>query len=323
MDLMRSPHARALAAVVLWGGSFVATRLAVREVTPATLIAVRFALGLAVLLPALRRSRAPVELTAGDGARLLALGLLCIPVHQSLQANGLLLTTAGSMAWLVSLTPVFSALLARAFLRESLCLRKVAGILLAAAGAVLVASRGNIAPISLSMPATTGDLMAIASAFNWAVISVASKPLLRRLSPALMMTVIMLSGWLFFVPSFALHGWRELAYLSPAGWIAVLFLGVFCSGLAYLFWYQALAELEASQLACYIYLEPLVTVIVGAWLLGESLASVILAGGLLILLGVHVVNAAPRARPRPSPPPGTIKESRCDSVSEVHTGELI
>jgi len=74
--------------------------------------------------------------------------------------------------------------------------------------------------------------------------------------------------------------------LSLAGWSGVLFLGLSCSGVAYIFWYDALAVAGASQVAAFLYLEPIVTVIVAASLIGEAVTWATLVGGATILIGV-------------------------------------
>ena len=76
------------------------------------------------------------------------------------------------------------------------------------------------------------------------------------------------------------------------GWLSVGFLGVFCSGLAYIFWYDALKALPAAQAGAFLYLEPFVTVIVAALILGEPLLGISLLGGAAILLGVWIVKPA-------------------------------
>ncbi len=91
----------------------------------------------------------------------------------------------------------------------------------------------------------------------------------------------------FFVGT---HGWEQLRQLSTTGWLAITFLGFLCSGLAYIFWYDSLQEADASQVAAFLYLEPLVTVVVAAWLLGEAITLPTLAGGVIILAGVWLVN---------------------------------
>jgi drug/metabolite transporter (DMT)-like permease len=289
-------RAKALVAAVFWGASFVATKAALREIHPITLIVLRFGLGIIVLAFAAWRSRVFRMVAARDFVFLAILGAISITIHQGLQANGLLFTTASSMAWLVALTPVFAAILAWIFLSEPFGTVKILGLGVAFIGAIGVVTKGVLSPETLRLPSTTGDLLALASSLNWAIFSVASKPLLKRLPPTLMMAYVMLLGWVFVLPFFAAaQGWSEISQLSLAGWLALAFLGIACSGLAYIFWYDALAQFDASQVAAFIYLEPLITVGVAAVVLGEAFMPITFFGGLMILVGVYLVNR-PMAR---------------------------
>ena len=78
--------------------------------------------------------------------------------------------------------------------------------------------------------------------------------------------------------------------LSVEGWISIIFLGLACSGLAYVFWYDALLEAGASQVASFLYLGPIVTVVVAATRIGERVTWATLIGEGIILLGVWRVN---------------------------------
>ncbi len=283
---------KALCAALFWGVSFVATKQALQQVHPLTIIFLRFGMGVAILIFAVWRARLIRMVGARDLLLLAALGAISIAIHQGLQVTGLVFTSASSMAWLVALTPVFTAILAWLFLSEAFGPFKVLGLVIAFAGAVAVVTRGALSAETLHLPSTTGDLLAVASALNWSIFSVASKPLLKRLPPKLMMAYVMLSGWLIVLAFWgAGQGWHEIGHLDTTGWIAIGFLGVFCSGLAYIFWYDALAEIDASQVAAFIYLEPLVTVVAAAIVLGETLTLTAFLGGLLILLGVSLVNS--------------------------------
>lgn len=86
----------------------------------------------------------------------------------------------------------------------------------------------------------------------------------------------------------------EVASLTRNAWLGVGFLGVFCSGLAYIFWYDALKVLPASQAGVFLYLEPLVAVELAALVLDDALLLATLLGGGIILLGVWMVNRVPR-----------------------------
>jgi len=114
------PRLAALAAVILWGISFVATRAALSEISPIPLVFTRFALGTAFLLTLLAVRRR-LELPPKESWPALAvMGFLGIFLHQMLQAHGLTLTTAVHTGWLIGLIPIWSALLSAVVLRERL-----------------------------------------------------------------------------------------------------------------------------------------------------------------------------------------------------------
>jgi drug/metabolite transporter (DMT)-like permease len=103
------------------------------------------------------------------------------------------------------------------------------------------------------------------------------------------MTPIMIGGCLTTLPFTWLEWeWGIVYHLSLAAWTGVLFLGVFCSGLAYLFWYSVLEKKDSGTVGIYLYLEPLVTLIGAYFLLNEEIQWTTLAGGGMILLGVYL-----------------------------------
>jgi drug/metabolite transporter (DMT)-like permease len=89
---------------------------------------------------------------------------------------------------------------------------------------------------------------------------------------------------------FGKGGIGQIGHIPWDGWVAIVFLGVVCSGLAYIFWYDALQTLPVAQTGAFLYLEPVSTVIVAAIILGEKLLLATIFGGALILSGVWLVN---------------------------------
>jgi drug/metabolite transporter (DMT)-like permease len=284
------PRLGALAAVVFWGLSFVATKAALREVTPITLIFTRFALGTALLLALLRARGEPIVPPHDMWRGLALMGFVGVFVHQLLQSFGLTLTSAVNSGWLIGLTPLWSAVLAAILLHERFGARKVAGLLLGFLGAALVVTHGRVDRGVLALPSTRGDLLMFASTLNWSVYTVIGHPLLKRLGAPRATAGSMFLGWAMLAPLFVWsRGWREYPHLGAAGWAAVLFLGLACSGLGYLFWYGALEKVEASQVAALLYLEPLVTLAAAVVLLGEPVRLLTMFGGALVLAGVLLV----------------------------------
>lgn len=286
---MRSPRFFAFLAVVFWGISFVATKAALREISPVTLIFSRFFIGALVLL-AIVRSLPPRHAWPS----LALMGFVGVFIHQMLQAFALTMTEATSTGWLIGVTPIWSAMIAAIFLRERFSALKIAGLATGFAGALLVVTRGDFSAAVFGRPSTTGDLMILLSTVNWAVYSVLGHRTIRTLGPRRATSGAMLFGASMLAPFFvAQRGWRELPALSQTGWIALLFLAIGCSALGYLFWYGALETVEVSRVAALLYLEPLVTFAAAAALLGERVSAIVIAGGLLVLVGVVIAQYAP------------------------------
>src|SRR6185295_16369944 len=155
----RAARLAALAAVVMWGISFVATKAALREVSPVTLIFTRFALGVAVLFLILTLRREPLVPLRDAWPMLALMGFVGIFVHQMIQVHGLVLTTAVRTGWLIGLTPIWSAVLAAAFLGEHFGSRKILGLVLGTVGAIVLVTKAQLSARVIALPATRGDLL--------------------------------------------------------------------------------------------------------------------------------------------------------------------
>lgn len=278
-------------AVIVWGGSFVATKVALQEVTPVTVVWMRFGIGVFIIGLSVSMRRQWASPAKNDLAYFALLGFLGISFHQWLQSTGLLTAQATTTAWIVATTPIFMALLGWVVLKERLSWVQIGGILTAVLGVLLVVSKGNLSSISIGNFGTPGDFLILISALNWAVFSTFSRRGLLKFPATRMMFFVMAFGWLFVsILFFAEGGLGLVANLSQKGWSAILFLGILCSGVAYIFWYDALQVLPVAQTGAFVYIEPFVTIVVAALVLGEEIIAAALIGGAAILLGVWLVN---------------------------------
>jgi drug/metabolite transporter (DMT)-like permease len=281
----------AIFAVVVWGASFIATKIAVRETSPFTVICLRFGIGVLVLFVSVARRGGFYVPPPRDLLRFVAIGILGITLHQGLQVTGLVTAQASTTAWIITATPLTMAVVGWMVLGERLRRRQLLGIAIGAAGVLLVVSRGDWAAMTRGSFGSIGDLLVSLSTVTWALFSVYSRQALQRHAAATMMLYVMAGGWLTAtLPWVALGGLREAAALSWAGWASLVFLGVFCSGLAYVFWYDALRVLPTARVGVLLYLEPLVTMAVASAMLGEVITAAAIAGGLVILAGVRVAS---------------------------------
>ena len=282
---------KALFAVTVWGASFVATKVALQYISPNTVVWLRFAMGVMILGAAVLLGRQFALPQGRDWGYFAILGFLGITFHQWLQSTGLVTAQATTTAWIITSTPIFIALLGLAILKERLAWYQIGGIILATFGVLLVITKGNLSSLAAGRFGTPGDFLVLISAPNWAVFSTLSRPGLKKHPAALMMFYVMSFGWLFTsLLFFTGSGIQEVASIPQDGWVAITFLGVFCSGLAYIFWYDALQVLPVAQTGAFLYLEPIVTVIVAAFVLREAILLATLIGGITILVGVWLVN---------------------------------
>ena len=292
--------------MVFWGASFAATKIALEQLAPPLLVFLRTAIGiivLAIVAVWTRGSQTPLSIS---WMRLLTLGFIGVAFHQWLQALGLQSTSTTSTGWIIATIPIFAALLGWRFLREPLPALRLLGIGFGAVGVLVVISGGNLLRFFEGLAGQRGDSLILLSAFNWAVFTVLSKRWLFNESsvasnaksnpptafPHLIraMLLLMLMGAALMLPwVFSDQGGVAIRDLTLRTTGALMFLGIACSGLAYIFWYFALTKLEATETSALLYFEPLVTQAV-AWIyLKEPLSVGIGLGGLTILLGVWMV----------------------------------
>ena len=286
------PYIEVIFAVVIWGATFIATKIALQEASPATIVWIRFAIGVVILgiTTASRKQLALPE--TSDLAYLALLGFLGVTFHQWLQATGLQTAQATTTAWIVATTPVFIAILGWLILKEKMGWMRVSGIAIAALGVLLIVSKGDLKALFAGNEGTLGDLLIFISAINWAVYTILSRRELGRHPAARMMFYVMLFGWLFaniWIFGFG-PGVSEIGSLTSRGWNAILMLGIFGSGLAYIAWYDALQAIPASQLGAFLNIEPLVTTALATYMINEPITVITLIGGAITIFGVWLVN---------------------------------
>lgn len=279
----------ALFVVAAWGVSFVATRIALEAFTPFAVVALRLTLGSALLLGVGRWGRVRA-LPGREAARVTVLLGAIVAAHLLIQAIGLEHTTAMNTAWIIGFIPVVIALGARIFLGQRLPPVAWLGIAVATFGVLLVTAQE---PPDFER-ARLGDLLAVASTFTWAAYTlIAVRPLQRWGSLPMTAGPIAVAASVLWVAT-AVDGRLLVGPIGPASVGSVLFLGIVCSGLAYLLWMRAVAEIGPARTGVYLYVEPFVTLAVAWAALGEPVLANAVAGGITVLAGVWLVHRAGR-----------------------------
>jgi drug/metabolite transporter (DMT)-like permease len=281
-------YLKPLLATIFWGLSFVATKTALHELTPVMIIIFRLLLGISFLTILAVYTKQDFSIKLKQHAFILLLAAIAV-FHLWIQVTGLQYTSAANTGWIIGTAPVFIAIMGMIFFRERINLKQLAGIVLAFAGLFLLISKGDFT--SIGFISNKGDFLVLASAFTWGVYSIVNKKISLTYPPLMTILYLFIMMAALILPITANQDTLfRLEHLSSIGWISILFLGIFCSGISYVLWAQSLKDMDASKVGAFLYLEPFVTVF-SAWIfLHEIITLLMIVSGMIIITGVIIVN---------------------------------
>jgi drug/metabolite transporter (DMT)-like permease len=271
----------ALVTVALWGSAFVAIRDAGETLSPGALALGRLLVSMVVLGAAAYIWREPLP-ARGDLLRLAIFGVLWLGVYSFTLNAAERRVDAGTAAMVINTGPILIAILAGIFLKEGFPRWLFAGCAVAFAGVVLI----GLAK-SDSSRSGLGFALLIIAALAYAIAVVIQKLVLARVTPLQVTWLGCAAGTIACLP-FAPQLLRELddTGAAGAGWIVYLGLGPTALGFAnYAF---ALRRMTAGHLASLSYLIPVVAILLGWVLLGETPPALAVGGGALCVLGVYL-----------------------------------
>jgi len=277
-----------LLAVLFWGTSFVATKTALLEIKPVTVIILRLILATTLLTIIALYTKRNFSINLKSHGWILILAMIAT-FHLWIQVTGLQYTTASNTGWIIGTAPIFMAILGLIFFKEKVTLLQMAGILIAMFGLLLLIGKGNI--LNIDLIKNKGDLLVLGSAFTWGVYSMVNKKISLSYSPLMTILYLFLMMLIIITPfNLNSEAINSVIHLSFIGWISILFLGLFCSGIAYVIWARALRDMESAKVGAFLYFEPFVTVLAAWFFLNEVITLMMIASGLLITAGVFIVN---------------------------------
>lgn len=275
-----------LSCVIIWGWSFVATKIALQYVNPFELLAIRYMFGLPILFVVLFSKKIKLKFEKRDKIAIL-LGSFILTIHFLIQITGLKYTSATNTGWIISVTPLVLAVLAFFFLKEKIGRNQIFGIVIATFGILLLVSKGNLTEFSWLK--STGDWLVLGSAHTWALYTVATRFVSQRCNPlAVTVGVLAPSALLVLLYVSFNSNWTEFLNIPLEPMLALIFLGVFAMGLGQWFWQIGTAQLGAARAGIFLYLEPLATTALAVPYLHEEFGLFSAIGGLLVLSGVFV-----------------------------------
>lgn len=277
-------HIAALGTILIWGTTYVSTKVLLTDFAPIEILFLRFLLGFIALFcvcPKLIRglNRQQELIFAGAGLTGVTLYFLCENI-------ALVYTYASNVGIIISIAPFFTALLTRWLLHEDpIGGAFFAGFIVAMAGICLIILNGA-ANLQLN---PLGDMLAIFAAFLWAIYSV----LTRKIAAMGIGTVastrhIFFYGLVFMLPVLYLMDFQlDLdRFVNPVNLGNLVFLGLGASALCFATWTFSVRVLGAVRTSVYIYLVPVITAICSVIILGEQLTPMSISGIVLTLLGL-------------------------------------
>jgi drug/metabolite transporter (DMT)-like permease len=281
-------HLAAFFTIFVWGITFISIKELLVPFTPVEIMFYRLILAMLALSIA-----SPPRLVWGkpdrqalrDELKIMAAGLFGVTLFFLFQNIALTYTLAANVSVLISVAPLFTALVSRLFLGEKLKANFLLGFTAAMAGIILIAFNGSFV-LKLN---PLGDLLSILAALAWAFYSVLIKKINPRQSATLAVTrKVFFYGFLFLLPVlplFEFHpGLERLAGLPNL--LNLLFLGVVASAMCYVTWNVAVHLLGPVKTSVYIYMIPVVTIVASAIILHEPITLVAGIGMALILTGM-------------------------------------
>lgn len=267
--------------VVVWGSTFISSKVLLEFYTPAQIMLTRFILAYCALW--LLRPRR-LALTLKQEGVFFLLGLLGCTAYFYTENTALSYTLASNVSIIVAAAPIFTAILAHFAGEERFRASTLAGFLVAFSGVILVVCNGTFV-LKLN---PKGDLLALAAAVCWAIYSVLLRRASRGLDSILVTRRTMFWGIVTALPLVAAEGVPyPMAPLMTASGIAnFLFLGLVGSALCFVLWNKAFRILGVVTTNTFIYLMPFITIVAARIFLDEPISPLALLGAVLITAGV-------------------------------------
>jgi O-acetylserine/cysteine efflux transporter len=272
--------------VIFWGSAFGAIKISLEYAPPILFAGTRTLLcGAVIALAALVwGGRANLK---RDWAVYLLLSFFNVVLFMGLQTFTILYMPSGSAAVVIYLQPILVGLLAFLILGETLSAVKIVGLFLGFSGVVVV-SAGSLSGASLGTP--IGVTVGIISAVAWALGTVYFKRYGERLSTLWAVAVPFLVGGAFLTSlGLVLEPLSSISWTGTyvASWLYTSLAG---TAFTWVLWLGLVKAGEASRVAAYVFFVPLVSVLLGALFLGETLSPLLLVGAALVVCGIYLVN---------------------------------
>ncbi len=271
-------------AVFLWASAFVGIRMGLQGYSPGGLALLRFIIASICMVVVFFRLEKRSVISSKDFFLMLFIGATTMGGYHVALNYGEMTVPSGIASFIISQSPVMSVVFAMVFLRERLNGFVVVGMTISFLGMIFILF-GQENNFNLSV----GVLFVCFSAATGSVFSVLQKPFLKKYHAAEVTSFMIWGGtlaFLFYTPDVC----HEIFSASALATCSVIYLGIFPAAVAYLAWSYVLSAMPASRAVNFLYFMPLIATLLGWIVLNEIPPLASLAGGIIGLLGVWIVN---------------------------------
>ena len=279
-------HLAALFTIIIWGTTFISTKVLLVDFRPVEILFFRFVMGFAALLLACPHRMKGVGRRQEMTFALAGLSGICL--YYLLENIALTYTMASNVGVIISVAPFFTAMLSRLFLKSEGKLRAnfFIGFVVAMAGIALISFNGFEMELN-----PVGDVLAVLAAFVWACYSILTRKISNFGYPVILTTRrTFFYGILFMLPALFLFDFKigSERFADVTNLLNLLYLGLGASALCFVTWNLAVKALGAVKTSVYIYMVPVITVVTSVFILKEPVTWVSAAGTALAVAGLFL-----------------------------------
>lgn len=278
--------------VLIFGSSYAITKVGLEEVSPLVLSLIRSFIA-CIFLSSIIISKGDtgnfIAILKDEWKYFAALGLVGVALFNIFQNVGVKLTSSALAGTLHNTIPLFVLILSWIFLHENVTKNKIIGMFTGMFGACIVVFVGKDFTDILHNQTIIGNALVLGSAVMWAIYTILNKNVSKHYNPLYLTASAYIFGSMFLLPVAAsFENIGSLASLSMKTWLIILYLGIFSSGITFFLWNFALSRMDSTKASVFIYLIPIVAMLIGWACMDEAITIYMLIGFVLTIFGIYL-----------------------------------
>lgn len=284
-----------LLAAAIWGGMYVVSDVVLKIIPPFTLLTMRLLLGILVLGIMLYLQRARLQQpTRSQILQLIGIGILGFGISVGAQFVGTDESTAINGSLVTSASPAFILVFAAILLREKLTLQRIAAIVLATIGVLVIIDPSKA---DFSSETFRGNIALAIAAITWGLYSILIRRVSAKIDTLIVTFIAFIGGLILTIPASLIElQTRPIGTIDFGTILGILYLGVVSTAGAMWLWNRAFALVDASIASLTFFAQPLVGTVLSVILLHQQILPPLIIGGVLIILGVLLSIYSPHRR---------------------------